>query len=53
MRRIGDDVFVFGLFVWVWIAVGPWYVGVALLSLGTALNFIAARMEEGANEREG
>jgi hypothetical protein len=40
VRRLGDVAVIVGLWAWLTFAVGPWYVGVGLMVLGTALNSI-------------
>jgi len=40
VRRLGDVAVVVGFWAWLTFAVGPWYVGVGLMLLGTALNSI-------------
>jgi len=44
--RPGDALLLFGLFVWVWVVVGPWYVGAGLLVAGTLLNYLWKRGPE-------
>ncbi len=34
----GDRVFVFSLWIWLTIIVGPWWVGIGILIVGTILN---------------
>jgi hypothetical protein len=36
--KMGDAVVVFGALIWLTVAVGPWWLGVALLALGWLLN---------------
>lgn len=37
--RAGDAIFLLGLFLWVTVAVGPWWVGIALFLAGGAVNY--------------
>lgn len=36
--RAGDAVFLFALWVWMTISVGPWWVGALIFVIGSALN---------------
>jgi len=36
--KLGDAVLLIGLYVWVWIAIGPWYVGLILFAVASVLN---------------
>lgn len=46
MRRLGDDLLVLALWLWLTIAVGPWWLGVSLFVGAGAINFIWLRRGE-------
>ena len=42
-QRFGDAMFVFAIWAWMTVSVGPWWVGVLILFAGSLLNAIESR----------
>jgi hypothetical protein len=41
--KFGDALLLFGMFIWLCVAVGPWWVGAALFVVASVVNYAQAR----------